>query len=359
MKGGRLLSEITRTAYENKIPFAVNLELTHQCNENCRHCYIDFNAPPPLPAKYWKRFLDELLQLGTLLLTISGGEPLLHPEFEDIYRYAHSNGFAIRLFSNLLKLDTSILSLLEKHKPLNVQTSIYGHTAELHDDITRLKGSFVKTTGAVRRLLEIGIPVIMKTTWMQPNIASMQEIEKFVYDLGADFQGSVRIMPARNGKSQNTNLRLSMEQLVSLYADDTSTPKAWTHKSDALLPDGNRVIDDAEFTANTLDYPCGAAVITMRIAPDGRVFPCVQFSKAGGNAVERSLREIWETSSWFATLRSLRQSNAKECSQCSLAKHCFRCPADSYEESGDPLGCSSEAKIIVQSYIKAMDNVSR
>ena len=236
MKGGRLLGEITRNAYQNMIPFAVNLELTHQCNEKCRHCYIDFTAPPPLSAKYWIRFLDELIELGTLLLTISGGEPLLHPDFADIYRYAHSKGFAIRLFSNLLKLDANTLALLDKHKPLNVQTSIYGHTAELHDHITRSPGSFAKTVEAAKRLLAIGIPVIMKTTWMQPNIASLQEIEKFVFDLGADFQGSVRIMPARNGNNQNTRLRLSTEQLVGLYANDTTTPKTWTYKGDTRFP---------------------------------------------------------------------------------------------------------------------------
>ena len=352
MKGGNILRATQLAAYENQIPLAVNLELTHHCNERCRHCYIDFTAPPPLPAEHWKRWLDELAEMGTLLLTISGGDPLLHPEFEEIYRHAHAGGFAIRLFSNCLKLDDQILSLLNECKPLNVQTSLYGHTAELHDDITRTPGSFEKTTLAVKRLREIGLPVLMKSTWMQPNIAHALEIEKLAYELGGDFQGSVRIMPARTGNDENTRLRPSMEQLTSLYSIERSKVRGWSIEP----PAGNMALDEEEFTSNGLDYPCGAAIITMRIAPDGQVFPCVQFNKAGGNATQKPLREIWESSPWFEELRALRQSKAEECNQCSLVQHCFRCPADAYEESGDPLGCSSETKIIAQAYENALRN---
>ncbi len=354
MIGGDLLRQITRSAYANMIPLAANLELIHQCNERCKHCYIDFTAKPPLPANFWFRCLDELVALETLILTISGGEPLLHPDFADIYKYAHTKGFSIRLFSNLLKLDEGVVALLDQYKPFNVQTSLYGHNADLHDKITNVKGSFAKTVAATKRLLAMGIPVIMKTTWMQPNIDSMDEIERFVYELGAVFQGSLRIMAARNGDDGNTDLRLTPTQMARLFANRNTIPKAWSYetKSHTKTP-AYMGLDEEGVAKSNFDYPCGAAVINMRIAPDGKVYPCVQFNRAGGDATRQSLGEIWRTSSWFQEIRGLRQSQAKECGACSLKEDCFRCPADAYAETGDPLGCSIEAKAIVKSYLLA------
>ncbi|MFH0783311.1 MAG: radical SAM protein [Pseudomonadota bacterium] len=354
MIGGNLLRQITQKAYANQIPLAVNLELIFQCNERCKHCYIDFTPKPPLAANFWFRCLDELVALETLILTISGGEPLLHPDFADIYKYAHEKGFSIRLFSNLLNLNDDIVALLDLHKPFNVQTSLYGHTAELHDEITNVKGSFAKTVAATKRLLAMGIPVLMKTTWMQPNIDSMDEIERFVFELGAIFQGSLRIMAARSGDAGNTNLRLTPTQLVRCFANQNTIPKAWSQetKSQPKMP-ASMGLDEEGVGKSNFDYPCGAAIINMRIAPDGKVYPCVQFNRAGGDATRQNLGEIWRTSSWFQELRGLRQSQAQECGACSLKEDCFRCPADAYTETGDPLGCSIEAKAIVESYLLA------
>lgn len=354
MFGGKILADLTKTAYKNLIPLTVNLELTHNCNLRCQHCYVDFNSNI-ISGQQWKGILDELIKLETLVLTISGGEPMLHPDFEDIYRYAHTKGFGIRLFSNLLRVDNQKLSFLSQHKPLNIQTSIYGHNAELHDRITTVAGSFERTINASKQLIDMGIPVIFKTTWMRNNFASYQAIEDLALDIGAAFQGSVRIMVARNGDASNTELRLTPEQLVDLYKISNNDPNAKWSK-----PQDEQTLDEVAplMTKMETDYPCGAAVVTMRVGPGGDVFPCVQYNDAAGNALDSPLRTIWHESTWFNHLRTLRQGNATQCNACDLNKECFRCPADAYTESGDPLGCSKEAKELAQAYLHARKEFS-
>lgn len=345
MFGGALLANLTKVAYERLIPLTVNVELTHNCNLRCVHCYIDFDSKI-LSAGHWKKILDELVELEALVLTISGGEPTLHPEFDEIYSYAHQQGFGIRLFSNLQKYDEQKMDLFERLKPLNVQTSIYGGTAELHDSITKVQGSFKRTVRASKRLIDAGIPVMIKTSWMRNNLEHYSKIEDLARSIGADFQGSVRIMVARNGDESNTSLRLTREQLVELYLMSDRSNTSWSRPQ----LDESENEKQSKQKKGLIDYPCGAAVVTMRIGPNGNVYPCVQYDRSAGNAVEQSIKTIWKESPWFEYLRTLRQSSAAECAECNLREDCFRCPADAYQETGNPLGCSTEAKSLADAY---------
>ncbi len=75
----------------NGIPIAFELELTARCNNNCRHCYI--NLPPydklaqanEMNLDQIEAIADQAVELGSLWVTLTGGEPLLRPDFFDIY----------------------------------------------------------------------------------------------------------------------------------------------------------------------------------------------------------------------------------------------------------------------------------
>jgi len=71
-----------------------------RCNLSCAYCneYDDFS--PPVPLQEMKRRIDELARLGTTIITISGGEPLLHPELDDIIRHIRKTGAIAGMITN-------------------------------------------------------------------------------------------------------------------------------------------------------------------------------------------------------------------------------------------------------------------
>ena len=72
-----------------KVLVQINIHITDRCDLRCRYCYIDFRAPQPdMPLQKLKEILSEARRAGTERISYEGGEPLLHPEIEEIALYA-------------------------------------------------------------------------------------------------------------------------------------------------------------------------------------------------------------------------------------------------------------------------------
>ena len=99
--------------WENHHLFSALLELTYRCNLDCYFCYNDLGLRgEPLTFGAYERVLDDLRTLGCLHLTLSGGEPLAHPDFFSIGAKARELGFVVRVKSNGHALGGEILRLV-------------------------------------------------------------------------------------------------------------------------------------------------------------------------------------------------------------------------------------------------------
>src|SRR4051812_31117124 len=104
-QGPRASALYTRSIAE-RIPILGGLELTFRCNLACIHCYV--NLPPADRAEArrerttdeWFAIIDQVAEAGCLWLTLTGGEPLLRPDFCDIYRHAHKRGLLLSVYTN-------------------------------------------------------------------------------------------------------------------------------------------------------------------------------------------------------------------------------------------------------------------
>lgn len=325
-----LFRSVLNRAYKHEIPLTVLLELTNRCNEKCVHCYIDQADRTEIDTAQWLATIDTLADLGTLILTLSGGEALLRKDFEAIYRHAHARKFGIRLFTNGTMLTDGQLDMIANYKPLDVQISLYGHTAELHDGITQLPGSFDRTIQAIKNIIALEIPVYAKASWMQQNVEYYTEIRDFATSLGAVFRGNKNIVPTRFGDGESQACQLTDEQYKNLIARNSPTP----------TPDEPPQLDPKRDNSHL----CGAGVVTMRIGADGSVYPCTQLHEAAGNVQYDHLKNIWQQASIFIKLRETRKRDLITCSACSLLVYCFRCPGLAVLEGKTLLGCYSEAR---------------
>ena len=91
---------IARGLGDTNHPVLAHLIPMRRCNLACTYCneFDDFSAPVPLEEL--KRRVDHLARLRLSILTISGGEPMLHPELDDLIRHARSHGIIASLITN-------------------------------------------------------------------------------------------------------------------------------------------------------------------------------------------------------------------------------------------------------------------
>ena len=126
--------------------FSALVELTYRCNLDCTFCYNDLSLTgEPLHLADYERFFGDLAELGCLHLTLSGGEPLAHPDFFAIGAKARELGFVVRIKSNGHALGGEILRRLQDEvDPYVVEVSLHGALPDTHDRQTRVTGSFAR-----------------------------------------------------------------------------------------------------------------------------------------------------------------------------------------------------------------------
>ena len=150
-----------RRALAAEVPISATLELTHRCNLKCAFCCnrrIDDERP--LRLEEWLEVISELRRLGTLFVTLTGGEPLAHPRFFEIAGAVLERHMALRLLTNGTLIDTGTAEKIAGLHPLSVELSLHGAAARTHDAATGVPGSFEAMWRAVDLLERLGVPMV-------------------------------------------------------------------------------------------------------------------------------------------------------------------------------------------------------
>ena len=128
----------------------MNLDVTWRCNERCVHCYLDHDDLGELTYAEIEDLMNQMAAAGVFFLTISGGEPLLRKDLFDIIRRARELMFNVKLKTNAILIGEKEAALIRELGVESVQVSIYSHQPEVHDAITKVKGSLARSLDAIR-----------------------------------------------------------------------------------------------------------------------------------------------------------------------------------------------------------------
>lgn len=315
-------------ASARRIPLFGEIELTYRCNQNCAHCYV--NLPPgdreakgrEMTAEEICRIIDEITDAGCLFLLLTGGEPMLRPDFLDIYAYAKKKGLLITIFCTGTLVTPQIADYLAQWPPYNIEITIYGATEQTYERVTGLPGSYRKCFAGIRLLLSRGLPVKLKTVVISLNKHEFQQMEQIARDLGVEFKWDGHINARIDGGRKPLDVRLDPEEVVALDLATEKRITEWREFCDRL---------PRSYRTDRL-YSCSAALTAFHIDPYGRMTPCTMARLHGYDLRQGSFRDAWE--GLFADLRKRRRPPTDRCADCDLMTICFQCTGWSQLEHG-------------------------
>jgi MoaA/NifB/PqqE/SkfB family radical SAM enzyme len=120
----RELRMITKALASTKHPILVHVIPMRRCNLDCGYCNEYDDVSKPVPLEEMKRRLDILAEMGTSIITISGGEPLLHPDLDEIIRHIRESGMIAGMITNGFFLNKERIERLNEAGLEHLQISI-------------------------------------------------------------------------------------------------------------------------------------------------------------------------------------------------------------------------------------------
>ena len=283
------------------------IEITQKCNLRCVHCYEGnkhVSSDFTISLKDWKNVIDQLVKLGINRLIIIGGEPTCHSNIIEIIEYSSQYSIDITLFTNATCFNDKLFECIIS-SGISVKVSIYGHCAEIHDKITGVPGSFIKLYETLERLIKNDIKVSCAIIIMKENQNYLDDIIKYIKDIGLKYSGYDVIREVYGG-TQNIHMPTNKQVIENKY-----------------FTKPNFKITKKKFYDNMKKNSCWYGKIT--IMENGNVIPC-EFEREYiyGNVLNNTIYDIIHsdkvTSKWF-----LDFSNIDECKDCEFRFACKDC----------------------------------
>jgi radical SAM protein with 4Fe4S-binding SPASM domain len=324
-------------------PHVVAWNLTRRCNLACAHCYIAagswHDATGELTTDEVRRITDEILELNPApLFILSGGEPLLRDDLEDIARHAVSGGATVVVGTNGTRLSDARIASLRAAGVSGVAISIDSLDSRYHDRFRHGDGALADTLAAVDRLRAQRLDFIVQTTVTRGNRAELAQVAAWSAERGAVAfnvyflvetgrgEGMHGLEPAENEAVLEELVGLERTYRGRMMVRSKCQPQIMRHVLDAG--------DDSPMRNYATRCPCG--VQYCRITPDGKLTPCPYLPEVAGDLRAQSFADVWTNA---PLLRALRDGEpGGKCGSCEYRKVCGGCRARAFARTGDVLG---------------------
>ena len=330
-----IIEEVRNSFYHKRQLFSLCLELTYRCSEKCIHCYIDdFSteySKRELSFDDYKSILKQAHDMGCVRILLTGGEVLLRKDLCDIAEYAVSLGLIVDVYTTGIGLTNEIFDRMCSIKLNSVSVSLYSGIASIHDNITKLPGSFEKTLKAAMMFKCAGITTFIKCVAIQQNFDSLESI----YQLGKRLDLRVNVSPyivSGHQQKKSCDYSLNEKQYNEFFLLDS--------KYNPVKP---RKLNKNEIELILNATPCSAGMTSLSIDPFGNVRPCISFKKTLGTIQTELLKSIWSKANDPKIFQNVKFCKlTPQCATCKYIEFCHVCIAELFNNSdATPLKCGT------------------
>lgn len=342
-------------------PYIAKLEITNGCNLRCRHCNVlvkrGLSHKDDLTTNQCLNLIDQLKDLGVVMLIVTGGEPFFRKDFLKIVKHAKSKNMCLYIHSNGLLIKDTDIKLLKNilHPKLDtIQISLDGATKETNEKI-RGKNTFDKTINIMYKLIQADINVFVNFTPIKENFFELPKIFKLCESLGVS-----QFLCGKFQVNDPVHLSLVSPEYEMLKAISETIDLAKDSRTKFSFEYNLSIIDMTcslfaekyldKFVPSNSDkiLKCTDDLNRISISYNGKVGICTKACNCPefslGDIKKNSLKDIWDRR-FDNIIYKGRPAEKTLCKACKYLDYCQGgCPIISYEQTGDmnsiPLKCA-------------------
>lgn len=315
-------------------PLGGTIELLPLCNMSCKMCYIHQSKEQMnktgtmLSCDQWLRIADEAKKSGVLYLLLTGGEPLLYPEFKRLYTNLTDMGFIITINTNGTLINEEIADLFGKRPCRRLNITLYGKNNESYDNLCGNPNGFSQVMNALNLLNERNVPCRLNCSITPDNIDQLREICEIANERQLHLEAVSYMFPPF--RIENTNFsRLTPQEAAQASIDSFiyKNPQVDIH---IAAKNTLRTLNQKNKINDIKGMACRAGRSGFWLSWNGNMLPCGMFNSPKISLLEHSFEECWQ----FLVHEVSKIKTCSECHDCRLRNICKVCAAACLTETG-------------------------
>lgn len=339
------LSEYQKKLWKEPELSLLFFELTNGCNLSCKHCGSRCSADKKdyIDTGIVKKVIDSVSDKydpKRIMIAVTGGEPLLHPDCTEIVKYAHDRGFPVGMTSNGILIDHDKAGDLKEAGLDTISISLDGIGAD-HDNLRMSKGAFEGTVRGINALKDVDIEPQITTVVHKKNIDKLDEIYEFVVKNDIYSWRITNVEPVGRA-SDYREMLLDHDEMKRLF--EYIRNKRFDSGRDIEVTYGcaHFVTYEYERMIRNFYFQCTAGTETASVMANGDIGACLDIERRSeliqGNVYTDDFTYIWENR--FEVFRRNRAELSSRCKKCDYSSVCMGDSAHTWDyDNNEPLYC--------------------
>lgn len=315
-------------------PLGGTMELLPLCNMDCKMCFIRQNPNEMkkqgrmLSCDEWLKIAQDAKENGVLYLLLTGGEPLLYPEFKRLYTELTNMGFIITINTNGTLIDEDIVNLFANRPCRRLNITLYGTDDETYSRLCKNPYGYSQIMNAVSLLKERNIPFRFNYSITPDNYHQLKKACEIAKHFNVDIEAVSYMFPPI--RRENTSFtRLSSKEAAQAEID------CFTYKNtniDISIAARNtlNLMNNPNKDKNIEGITCRAGRSGFWMSWNGNLLPCGMFIEPKISLLEHSFKDCWE----YIVEETSKLRMYSGCKTCDKRNICHVCAAGCLCESG-------------------------
>lgn len=329
----RMLREKADRAHR---PLGGAMELLPLCNMDCKMCYVRKSREEMevegrmLTCEEWLSIARQARDAGVLFLLLTGGEPLLYPEFKRLYAGLLDMGIILTVNTNGTLMDETWAEFFAKYPCRRLNLTLYGKDDQTYERLCNNPKGFSQIMRAARLLKERHVPFRFSCSLTDDNIEDIPKLQEIADQFGVPLKAASYMFPGvRNGKDAKGQERMSPEKAAQATLQSYQLQNNGTALEQRIRATLASVCLSPRI-ANAKGYTCHAGHSGFWMNWKGELLPCGMMTGPKISLMENPFEECWR----YIVTATGEAEYCEDCKRCRLQNLCHVCPASLMAESG-------------------------